>query len=68
MLADGCERGLVGLVARHEAGDCGPELWCVVSLTEVGEFVDKDVVDEARWQLQCGPVEVDALRALSRTG
>ena len=32
VLADGCESCLVRLVARHEAGDCGPELWGVVCL------------------------------------
>ena len=48
--------------------DGGPELWGVVCFAEVGEFVDEDVVDEARRELERGPVDVDALRAVGGPG
>ena len=51
------------LIRGHEAGDYGPEGGRVVDLAQMSQFVDQDVIDKAWWELQGGPVDVDALWA-----
>ena len=66
--AYGGEGCLLGFVAVHQAVDYGPELGGVVGLAQVGQLVDEDVVDEARRELQGGPVDVDPRRAVGGAG